>query len=107
MTLQDLQIYFHYNIAVSQRPGNNSPAALSSVLSEKRSYSSKGPDNYSFSYAVKNDAYKDVKSHTETRDGDYVTGEYSMLEADGYTRLVKYISDEKGFKASVKRIPPS
>ncbi|ODN01965.1 Pupal cuticle protein Edg-84A [Orchesella cincta] len=81
----------------------------SSVDSEKRSYSiSKGGDKYSFSYAVKNDEFKDVKSHSESRDGNMVAGEYSMLEPDGYTRVVRYTVDsDQGFKASVKRIPPS
>ncbi|CAL8134954.1 unnamed protein product [Orchesella dallaii] len=92
--------------------GGNLPSgggSSSSVDSEKRSYSiSKGGDKYSFSYAVKNDEFKDVKSHSESRDGNMVEGEYSMLEPDGYTRVVRYTVDsDQGFKASVKRIPPS
>lgn len=85
-----------------KRVGPGGPGA------DKRSYSVKGADKYSFSYQVKNDAFGDVKSHSESRDGDQVAGEYSMLEPDGYTRVVKYTVDsDQGFKASVKRIPPS
>lgn len=96
--------------SVSKRPagGSKNSPATSSVASEKRSFSNKGDDKYSFSYQVKNDAFGDIKSHSESRDGDTVAGMYKMLEADGYTRVVEYrVTNDQGFKATVKRIPPS
>lgn len=44
------------------------------------------------------------QSHTESRDGDVVRGEYSLLEADGTMRIVQYTADPRnGFQAVVKR----
>lgn len=48
---------------------------------------------------------KDSHSHWETRDGDKVHGEYSLNEADGTKRIVRYSSDKKtGFTAHVEKI---
>jgi Insect cuticle protein len=44
------------------------------------------------------------QAHTESRDGDVVRGEYSLLEADGTMRIVQYTADPRnGFQAVVKR----
>jgi len=64
------------------------------------------PASYNFSYEVSDQETKDVKSHKESRQGDVVQGEYSVLEPDGYTRVVTYTADADGFKAIVKRVPP-
>jgi len=63
--------------------------------------------HYKYEYSVSNRATMDVKTHTESRDGDTVRGEYSILEADGYIRVVRYVADEKGFRATVKRVKSS
>jgi hypothetical protein len=43
-----------------------------------------------------------MKKHTEVRDGDKTEGEYSVLEADGTTRTVKYyVHGKSGYIASV------
>jgi len=61
---------------------------------------------YQYSYGVK-DAYTgDVKHHHEARDGDVVKGEYSLVEADGSIRTVKYTADKyNGFNAVVEKTP--
>ncbi|XP_055848244.1 larval cuticle protein A2B-like [Episyrphus balteatus] len=61
---------------------------------------------YQFSYGV-NDAHTgDVKNQIETRDGDVVKGEYSLIDADGYKRTVHYSADDvHGFNAVVQREP--
>ena len=60
---------------------------------------------YKFEYGVKDPHTKDHKSAWEHRDGDKVTGEYTVDEADGTKRVVSYTSDKKnGFQAVVKRI---
>ncbi|XP_030246651.1 larval cuticle protein A3A-like, partial [Drosophila navojoa] len=42
----------------------------------------------------------------EERDGDVVRGEYSLVDSDGYKRIVQYTSDpENGFNAVVNRVP--
>ena len=47
----------------------------------------------------------DVKSHSESRDGGVVKGEYSLIEPDGSKRVVTYIADHTGFHPTVKRTP--
>ncbi|XP_070493039.1 cuticle protein 19-like [Chironomus tepperi] len=60
---------------------------------------------YKFEYGVKDPHTKDHHSQWEHRDGDVVKGEYSLDEADGTKRVVKYSSDKhSGFQAHVERI---
>ncbi|KDR14523.1 cuticle protein 19-like [Zootermopsis nevadensis] len=60
---------------------------------------------YSFDYAVKDAHTGDAKSQWETRDGDVVKGEYSLVEPDGSVRIVEYSSDKhNGFNAIVKKV---
>ncbi|CAB3387589.1 Hypothetical predicted protein [Cloeon dipterum] len=60
--------------------------------------------HYSFNYGVNDPHTGDHKSQSETRDGDYVKGQYSLLEADGTTRTVDYTADPvNGFNAHVTR----
>ena len=48
----------------------------------------------------------DVKSQHETRHGDQVQGQYSLLDADGHQRIVDYTADDhNGFNAVVRREP--
>jgi Insect cuticle protein len=61
--------------------------------------------SYHYSYGVSDPKTKDSHSQWEHRDGDKVHGEYSLDEADGTKRIVKYSSDKKtGFTAHVERI---
>ncbi|XP_034238107.1 uncharacterized protein LOC117643369 [Thrips palmi] len=63
---------------------------------------------YSFNYGVKDPHTGDIKNQWETRDGDVVKGEYSLVEADGSVRTVSYTADHhNGFNAVVKRTGPS
>lgn len=60
---------------------------------------------YKFEYGVKDPHTGDHKSQWEHRDGDHVTGEYTLDEADGTKRVVEYHADGKtGFHAIVKKI---
>ncbi|KAK9499722.1 hypothetical protein O3M35_002716 [Rhynocoris fuscipes] len=59
---------------------------------------------YSFSYNVNDPTTGDVKSQSESRDGDNVQGTYSLVEPDGATRTVDYTADPvNGFNALVHR----
>ncbi|XP_058814897.1 cuticle protein 7-like [Topomyia yanbarensis] len=64
------------------------------------------PANYEFSYSVHDAHTGDIKSQHETRHGDQVQGQYSLLDADGHQRIVDYTADEHtGFNAVVRREP--
>lgn len=64
------------------------------------------PPEYEFSYSVHDESTGDVKSQEESRKGDDVKGSYSLIDADGYTRIVEYTADEhNGFNAVVRREP--
>ncbi|KAK7869764.1 hypothetical protein R5R35_008299 [Gryllus longicercus] len=59
---------------------------------------------YKFDYAVHDPHTGDVKNQWETRDGDVVKGEYSLVEPDGTIRTVEYTADKhNGFNAIVKK----
>lgn len=64
---------------------------------------------YHFSYGVKDLHTNDVKSQHESSDGHgNVKGSYSLIDADGSTRIVEYTADPiNGFQAKVKKIAPS
>ncbi|XP_070492074.1 larval cuticle protein A2B-like, partial [Chironomus tepperi] len=60
--------------------------------------------HYSFTYSVNDASTGDVKSQSESRDGDAVTGQYSFIEADGTRRIVDYTAnDANGFNAVVRK----
>ncbi|EAT43818.1 AAEL004751-PA [Aedes aegypti] len=64
------------------------------------------PANYEFSYAVHDEHTGDIKSQHETRHGDEVHGQYSLLDSDGHHRIVDYHADHhSGFNAVVRREP--
>ncbi|KAI8119567.1 Pupal cuticle protein Edg-84A [Lucilia cuprina] len=61
---------------------------------------------YKFAYEINDEHTGDNHSHQEERDGDIVHGEYSLIDADGFRRVVQYSVDpHSGFNAVVNRIP--
>uniref|UniRef100_A0A2A4JMG9 Cuticle protein n=1 Tax=Heliothis virescens TaxID=7102 RepID=A0A2A4JMG9_HELVI len=65
-----------------------------------------GGDYTSFSYGVSDPHTGDVKSQHETRVGDSVVGQYSLLDSDGTKRTVDYAADaHSGFNAVVRKDP--
>ena len=64
------------------------------------------PAQYDFAYAVQDPHTGDVKSQQESRQGDVVKGRYSLVDSDGYERIVDYSADaHSGFNAVVQRVP--
>ncbi|XP_028169675.1 cuticle protein 8-like [Ostrinia furnacalis] len=49
---------------------------------------------YHYSYSVEDPHTGDHKSQHESRDGDVVKGEYSLLQPDGSFRKVEYSADD-------------
>lgn len=68
--------------------------------------SSAGNPQYSFGYGVQDPWTGDVKSQVESRSGDVVKGQYSLIDSDGTRRVVDYASDAlNGFNAVVRKEP--
>lgn len=60
------------------------------------------PD-YSYSFGVHDKESGNSHTHSESRDGDSVSGEYRVLQADGLVRIVRYTaSPTTGFRAIVE-----
>ncbi|GBP81525.1 Cuticle protein 19 [Eumeta japonica] len=59
---------------------------------------------YGYSYSVEDPHTGDHKSQHETRDGDVVKGEYSLLQPDGSFRKVTYTADHHN-GAAVLKVP--
>ncbi|XP_037932931.1 larval cuticle protein A2B-like [Teleopsis dalmanni] len=63
---------------------------------------------YAFNYGVADHTTGDVKAQHETRDGDVVKGQYSLVEPDGSIRTVDYTADPiNGFNAVVTKSGPT
>lgn len=63
------------------------------------------PNPYQFSYSAPSEGGQ--SSHQESGDGSgRVTGSYSVTDEDGRSRLVEYVADEGGFRASVTTNEP-
>ncbi|GJQ81550.1 hypothetical protein Trydic_g4911 [Trypoxylus dichotomus] len=61
---------------------------------------------YTYSYGVNDALTGDSKSQTESRHGDFVSGQYSLIESDGSKRTVDYAADPvNGFNAVVSKTP--
>jgi hypothetical protein len=64
------------------------------------------PANYDFEYAVHDDHTGDVKEQHESAKDGVISGYYTLIDADGYKRIVHYTADDhNGFNAEVRREP--
>jgi len=82
------------------------PVYKAAAPSYNKEYNYDAPAQYEFNYAVNDEYTGDIKSQHETRNGDYVSGQYTLIDADGYQRIVDYTADEHtGFNAVVRREP--
>lgn len=64
------------------------------------------PAQYKFAYEVHDEQTGDIKSQQEERQGDNVKGFYTLIDADGFRRVVEYTADDhNGFNAVVRREP--
>ena len=60
------------------------------------------PADYNFGYSISDVVSGDSKTRQETREGDVVTGSYSVADPDGRIRTVTYTADPvHGFQAKV------
>ncbi|XP_040164670.1 cuticle protein-like [Anopheles arabiensis] len=98
-------IYQHSAPAIYQ---HSAPAIVKTIAQPTiiKSVEHHAPANYEFSYFVHDEHTGDIKSQHETRHGDEVHGQYSLLDSDGHQRIVDYHADHHtGFNAVVRREP--
>nr|AYA50011.1 cuticular protein 46 [Leptinotarsa decemlineata] len=58
--------------------------------------------SYQFGFDVKDDLYTNYQNRKEQREGNKITGSYSVVDSDGFIRTVSYTADPKeGFKAEL------
>ncbi|RZF35399.1 hypothetical protein LSTR_LSTR016775 [Laodelphax striatellus] len=50
---------------------------------------------YQFSFDIKDDESTNYHNRKETRDGDKISGSYSVVDSDGFIRTVTYTADPK------------
>ncbi|NP_001166693.1 cuticular protein RR-2 motif 64 precursor [Bombyx mori] len=62
-------------------------------------------DYSNFAYSVADPYTGDFKNQVESRLGDNVKGQYSLLESDGTRRTVDYAAGAEGFNAVVRKDP--
>lgn len=61
---------------------------------------------YQFSFDISDDESTNYHNRKEQRDGEKISGSYSVVDSDGFIRTVTYTADpEQGFKAEVSREP--
>jgi len=75
------------------------PAYVKQVVHEE-------PANYEFNYDVHDQHTGDIKQQQESAKNGVISGQYSLIDADGYRRIVDYTADDHhGFNANVRREP--
>jgi hypothetical protein len=95
--------------APAYKPAYPAPAYPAAAYAAPKAYAPEPaypPTPYNFEYSVNDPSTYDVKSQSEYSDGNgNVKGSYSLVEADGSTRVVEYTADDyNGFNAEVKKI---
>jgi hypothetical protein len=64
------------------------------------------PANYDFEYSVHDDHTGDIKEQHESANNGVISGYYTLMDSDGYKRVVHYTADDvHGFNAEVRREP--
>ncbi|CAL8137532.1 unnamed protein product [Orchesella dallaii] len=96
-------------IAVAQPVLRAAPVAVAQpVVQAVRAEPFDPHPQYNFGYSVSDSLTGDQHSHTESRDGGLVQGQYSLVEPDGALRVVTYTADPvNGFNANVERRAPA
>jgi Insect cuticle protein len=71
-------------------PGWQQPAAWQQPALIKKVIAHEEPANYEFNYEVNDQHTGDIKNQWEKAQNGAVSGEYSLIDADGYRRIVSY-----------------
>lgn len=80
---------------------NEFKASISNLMIYHKQFHFQKAEPYSFSWDVKDEYYNDY-AHSETSDGQVVTGSYRIELPDGRGQTVTYRADSNGYVADVK-----
>jgi hypothetical protein len=85
------------------------PAVVQQVVQPayvKKVVEHEAPATYDFEYSVHDDHTGDIKEQHESAKDGVISGFYTLIDADGYKRIVHYTADDHhGFNAEVRREP--
>ena len=82
------------------------PAAIYKQAAIIKQVQHEAPANYEFNYDVHDTHTGDIKQQYEKAHDGAIQGQYSLIDADGYRRIVDYTADDHhGFNANVRREP--
>lgn len=104
LTYATLMFGWSSGVSVYDPPPAARPHYHRSAITADEYATATDPPRYNFAYDVSDAHTGDIKSQTETRDGDFVRGQYTLVEPDGTRRIVDYTADEhNGFNAVVSK----
>jgi hypothetical protein len=109
---QQTAAIFPQQATIVKQPAYVAPAYQPTIVKQiqpaiiKKVVAAEAPANYEFNYDV-HDAYTgDIKQQNEKAVNGAISGQYSLIDADGYRRIVDYTADDvHGFNANVRREP--
>ncbi|XP_071455809.1 cuticle protein 19.8-like [Hetaerina americana] len=92
---------------IPQQPSRKAPRPINPNSQQPLQEEDYDPNPaYNFSFDVKDDTFTNYQNRKEQREGDKITGSYSVVDSDGFIRTVTYTADPlQGFKAEVVREP--
>jgi hypothetical protein len=95
-----------YGTKAEEKREERKPEAASAPQAEKQEEAQDESANYEFNYEVHNEETGDIKRQSEKAENGVIRGQYSLIDSDGFRRVVEYTADDKnGFVAVVKREP--
>ncbi|XP_022645465.1 uncharacterized protein LOC111243734 [Varroa destructor] len=96
--IANIALFASASAAFSSLPSISSDASVSSRSAD-------GQGNYKFSYNEKHSTGGSFRLESGNAYGG-VTGSYGLVDADGRQRIVTYVADANGFRASIKTNEP-
>lgn len=78
------------------------PGGQGSQSGEGSGSSEGEPAKYEFTYDVKDESAELEFGHTESRDGDFTTGQYYVLLPDGRKQIIEYEADQNGYRPKIR-----